>query len=67
MAGGEVRVWWRDLQVSTEPECMTYLHSKPLPRPCHTLPRPPAFYSLNIRTTLDSWAAVKKTLNRLDR
>ena len=65
---GEVRAWWRALLTSTEPECMTYLHSKPLPRPsARPLPRPPAFYSLNIRTTLTTWAAVQRTLSRLDR
>jgi hypothetical protein len=47
---------------------MTYLHSKPLPRPsANPLPRPPAFYSLNVRTTITIWAAVKRTLSRLDR
>ena len=63
--------WWKDLFAWTEPECMTYLQSKPVPTAAattasHTLPIPYYPYE-TVRATLHSKRAVAATFSALKR
>ena len=63
--------WWMELFMSTEPECMTYLQSKPIMRSKEPTPVPAtplAFYPYEmIKTTLVAKRAVLVTFSLLKR
>ena len=63
--------WWMELFMSTEPECMTYLQSKPILKSKEQVPQsstPLAFYPYEmIKTTLVTKRAVLVTFSQLKR
>ena len=63
--------WWKDLFIWTEPECMTYLQSKPILKSKEQVPQsstPLAFYPYEmIKTTLVAKRAVLVTFSMLKR
>ena len=63
--------WWMELFMSTEPECMTYLQSKPILKskePVSPPSTPLAFYPYEmIKTTLVTKRAVLVTFSMLKR
>ena len=63
--------WWMELFMSTEPECMTYLQSKPILKSKEQVPQsstPLAFYPYEmIKTTLVTKRAILVTFSLLKR